>query len=447
VVRELLTRCGADLRYGRTLPRAASRSAGLTTRPGRPVSGTRGSGPRCIPRVAGGTFTDMAAKVKEQNLAVFGESGSGKTVLLSSFYGATQEPSFRTESLYQVLADDIGQGNRLLQNYLQMRKRAKAPEANRFTATPYSFSLKLKEPGDSKAAKARPFDALRLVWHDYPGEWFTEDPSSTEEAARRVETFTKLLKSDVALVLVDGQKLLDYAGEEEKYLKSLLWGIRGGLEKLKDDILTDGEPLTEFPRIWILALSKADLHPGLSAKEFQDLIIEKAAGDVSALHDTLKTFVQVPEALSLGEDFMLLSSAKFEPGKIELTERVGLDLILPIATMLPFERLAQWAGKFDIPLKVLGGLVDHADSLAEALAGPGKAVAARVLTKIPKVGPIIAPIAVPALAEAVKLGKSKLEQVHAQALADRDFLTAVVTQFRLDLDHGVEENLFVKSLW
>ena len=30
----------------------------------------------------------------EQHIAVFGESGSGKTVLLSSFYGATQEPQF-----------------------------------------------------------------------------------------------------------------------------------------------------------------------------------------------------------------------------------------------------------------------------------------------------------------------------------------------------------------
>jgi hypothetical protein len=35
------------------------------------------------PRVAGGTFAGMAAKVQEHNLAVFGESGSGKTVLLS----------------------------------------------------------------------------------------------------------------------------------------------------------------------------------------------------------------------------------------------------------------------------------------------------------------------------------------------------------------------------
>ena len=400
-----------------------------------------------LERVAGGTFTDMAAKVKEQNLAVFGEGGSGKTVLLSSFYGASREPAFAAESLYKVLADDIGQGHRLRQNYLKMRRKAEAPETNRFTATPYSFTLKLQDSGDGKPAKAKPFDALRLVWHDYPGQWWTEEPSSAEEAARRVETFTKLLKSDVALVLVDGQKLLDYAGEEEKYLKSLLWGLRDGLERLKDDILTDGEPLTEFPRIWILALSKADLHPGLSAEGFQDLIVEKAAGDVSALRDTLKTFVQVPEALSLGEDFMLLSSAKFEPDKIEVTERVGLDLILPVATMLPLERLTQWAGKFDIPLKVLGGLVDHAEALAAVLAGPGAAVVPKFLAKIPKVGPILAPIAVPALAGAVKLGKSKLAEVHAQALADRDFLTAVLTQFRLDLDQGVEDHLFVKSLW
>ena len=91
--------------------------------------------------------------------------------------------------------------------------------------------------------------------------------------------------------------------------------------------------------------------------------------------------------------------------------------------------------------------MDHADALAAALTGSGAAVVAKFLTKIPKVGPILAPIAVPALAEAVKLGKSKLEETHAQALAHRDFLTAVLTQFRLDLDHGVENHLFVKSLW
>lgn len=389
---------------------------------------------------------DVAVKVKEQSIAVFGESGSGKTVLLSSFYGATQEPSFVSESLYRVIADDIGQGNRLLQNYLRMRKQAQAPQTNRFTATPHSFTLKPKDGGDAPSTKARPFNALRLVWHDYPGQWFVEEPSSDEEATRRVETFTRLLKSDVALVLVDGQKLIDYAGEEEKYLKSMLWGLSGGLEKLKDDILADGKPLEEFPRIWVLALSKADLHPALDVRGFQELIVEKAAEDVAALHETLKGFVQVPTALSMGEDFVLLSSAKFEPGKIEVTERVGLDLILPVAFMLPLERVAQWADKFDIPLKMLGRLVDHADELA-ALLITGAGLAAKLLRKVPKVGPILSGLAVPALTELAKYTTAKLEGILARALADRDYLTAMLAQFRLDLDRGVRDRILAKSPW
>ena len=387
----------------------------------------------------------MAAKVKEQNIAVFGESGSGKTVLLSSFYGATQEPSFRSESLYLVVADDTGQGQRLLQNYLRMRNQAQAPQTTRFTATPYSFTIKPKGGGDAKAAKARPFSALRLVWHDYPGQWFEEEPSSDEEARRRVETFARLLKSDVALVLVDGQKLLDYAGEEEKYLKSMLRGLQSGLDRLKEEILADGKPLAQFPRIWLLALSKADLHPDLDVQGFQDLVVEKAAGDVAALRETLKGFVQVPEALSIGEDFMLLSSAKFEPGKIEVAKRVGLDLILPVASMLPLERIVQWADRLEIPLKVLGALVDNADAFAAVLTGVVAKFVVRFLLKVPKVGPILSTIAIPALVALVELSASKLEEIHTQALADRDYLTAILTQFRLDLDRGVKDHLLVKS--
>lgn len=129
--------------------------------------------------------------MREQHIAVFGGSGSGKTVLVSSFYGA-QEQAFLKESLFHVVADDTGQGNRLRQNYLGMKNNARVPEPTRFAATPYSFTIKLKDQGDAKVAKGKPFDALRLVWHDYPGEWFEEEPSSEEEAQRRVDTFRSL---------------------------------------------------------------------------------------------------------------------------------------------------------------------------------------------------------------------------------------------------------------
>jgi hypothetical protein len=373
---------------------------------------------------------------------VFGVSGSGKTVLVSSFYGAAQEQSFLSESLFHLISDDTSLGNRLRQNYLGMKNGARVPEPNRFAAVPYSFTLKLKDEGDPKAVKARPFDALRLVWHDYPGEWFEEEPSSEEESQRRLDTFRSLLRSDVAVILIDGQKLIDYAGEEEKYFKSLLWSLRDGLLRFKDDLLDDGKPLVEFSRIWILALSKADLHPELDVHGFHDLVIEKAAGDVAALQDVLKRLVQFPDALSMGEDVMLLSSAKFEPGKIEVTERVGVDLILPVASLLPLERLVQWSERFEIPRRALDKLADNADAYAEVLLG--STLFRKVLSRIPKVGPYLH-VVLPTLTDALKGSKSKIKEANEEARRKQDYLTAVLTQFRLDLEQGVRDNLLVTS--
>ena len=288
-------------------------------RPGRRVkTATRHQG-----RDARGLFSSavayflsmQASRVLEQSIAVFGESGSGKTVLLSSFYGAAQEPQYRKKRLFHVLANDPGQGTRLHQNYLGMRNAGRLPVAGKFSATSYSFSVKLKDGADPKAVKAKPFDALRLVWHDYPGEWFEQDVNGDDEALRRLDTFRSLLRCDVALLLVDGQRLLENAGEEERYLKSLLANFRNGLLLLKDDLLEDGKPLTEFPRIWMLALSKSDLLPDMDVDKFKELLIEKAGADIGELREVLAGLVVGSDALSVGEDFVLLSSAKFEDRK------------------------------------------------------------------------------------------------------------------------------------
>ncbi len=74
-------------------------------------------------------------------------------------------------------------------------------------------------------------------WHDYPGEWFEQDVSGPEEARRRVDAFEALLGSDVALLLVDGQRLVENSGREQGYLKSLLSNFRNGLLSLKGDLL------------------------------------------------------------------------------------------------------------------------------------------------------------------------------------------------------------------
>lgn len=373
----------------------------------------------------------------EQHIAVFGESGSGKTVMLSSFYGATQEPQYLQKSLFHVLPTDIGQGNRLHRNYLGMRNSARSPQPDRFAATSYSFSLKLKDGSGNKASNSRPFDALRLVWHDYPGEWFEEDVSGPEEAQRRIDTFKALLGSDVALLLVDGQRLLDNVGQEERYLKSLFGNFRNGLLTLKDDLLEDGKPLIDFPRIWIIGLSKSDLLPTLDVFNFRDLMIEKASDDLDELRKVIAGFVEASNALSVGEDFVLLSSARFDTNKIEVDERVGLDLVLPLAAILPFERHAQWAEVMHLPGKLVENLLRGAGSLAAGLLG-------RVKTSGP-LGMLLDLIGPDVVQEAANMASDRFRDINAQAMAKRDYLTATLTGFKLDLVKGEKEQILLRS--
>jgi hypothetical protein len=379
------------------------------------------------------------SRTLEQQIAVFGETGSGKTVLLSSFYGATQEPQYIQSSLFHVVADDIGQGARLHRNYLGMRDSARLPLQTRFTATSYAFSIKLKDGADARAAKKRPFDVLRIVWHDYPGEWFEQEAGGPEESLRRVDTFRSLLQSDVALLLVDGQKLVDNAGEEERYLKSLFTNIRNGLLSLKDDVLEDGKPLVQFPRIWILGLSKADLLPDINAFALRDLLIEKAADELEELRAVLLSFIDGHNAFSFGEDFVLLSSAKFEAGKIEVTERIGLELLLPIAAVLPLERHVRWAKYGEIPRKVAENLLSGAGALATALIG----LSIRMPSKIAALVKLIAPDAID---QVVKLVGDELRDANAAARQKHQYLTAALTQFEIDLETGEKEQTLLRSV-
>lgn len=378
----------------------------------------------------------------EQHIAVFGESGSGKTVMISSFYGAKQEPQFLKDSLFHVVADETGQGNRLHRNYLGMRNSGQLPAPTRFNATSYSFSIKLKDGSDAKTMRASPFDALRLVWHDYPGEWFEEDVSGQEEAQRRADAFKSLLGSDVALFLVDGQQLLDNSGSEERYLKSLLANFRNGLLSLKDELLENGK-LVDFPRIWMMALSKSDLLPNVNVFDFRDLLIEKAGDDINELREVLAGLVEGSDALSVGEDFVLLSSAKFGAGKIEVTKRIGLELILPLAAILPFERHVRWTQAKQIPRKVAENLVSGAGALAAALMGSKLKPSGPAGTLLKLVSFVLSK---EVLDTAANLAGDKLREKNAEALAKNNYMTATLTGFRMDLDKGESEQILLRSL-
>ncbi|OAE01053.1 ATP/GTP-binding protein [Arthrobacter sp. OY3WO11] len=382
----------------------------------------------------------MQNRQQEQHIAVFGESGSGKTVMVSSFYGATQEQQYLQKSLFDVVADSTEQHRQLHQTYLGMKNSAQLPDATRFSSTSYSFSVKLKEKVDPKARKAKPFDALRLVWHDYPGEWFEQDVSGATESQDRVNTFRNLLGSDVALLLVDGQRLLEHSGEEGKYLKSLLTSFRRGLLSLEGELLVDGSPLRKFPRIWVIALSKSDLLPNLNVFGFRDLLIEKARDELDQLHRVLAGFVEASEALSFGEDFVLLSSAKFDADKIEVTERIGLELILPLAAMLPLQRHARWAELKLIPGKVGEQLLTKARALAMAaalLSDKGK-LPGRIGLWLSRIDPEVVDYV-------AKLAGDKLREVNSEAIARRDYLAATMTGFQMDLEDGEDKQILFRS--
>jgi hypothetical protein len=368
-----------------------------------------------------------------QSIAVFGGSGSGKTVLLSSFYGELHERRNEPGGPAVVVADDLGQGNHLYQNYLKMRDSAELPAPNRFSSTLYKFSVKL-EDGD---------DAMRLAWHDYPGEWF-EQGVSGEEAERRVDTFRDLLGSDVAFLLVDGQRLLDNAGEEERYLKSLFANVSDGLLSLKKDLLAKGKLVT-FPRIWILALSKADLLPEYSVSAFRDLIILKANDELEHLRKVLAGLVESPEALSVGEDFMLLSSAKFEANSIEVTKRIGLDLILPLAAMLPFERHLRWVHQ----KKARGALAlkffNSAGPLIATMIGKAGGLIGKLHAPAGKILGSLSPVIDAAILSAFERAEEKLQESYSKAGAKSDEMEELLHSYKLALEKGEADGVLLLS--
>jgi hypothetical protein len=127
-----------------------------------------------------------------------------------------------------------------------------------------------------------------------------------------------------------------------------------------------------------------------------------------------------------------------------VTKRVGIDLILPVASLLPLEHLVQWQEKIEIPMKVLDTLSDG--TLAKVLIGGlSSGLVRKVVAKLPPVGPLAAKAALPALVAAVKMAQSQLKQINAQARENHDYVTATLTQFKLDLDQGETDGLLIRS--
>lgn len=388
-------------------------------------------------------------------IALFGESGSGKTVLLSSFYGRTQEKDFHQKHNYSVCADELGHHSLLHKNYLGMRNSAVLPEATRFKAQAYPFSI--RHSGIFIQDGTTQQQSIHLTWHDYPGEWLEQDVSGDEEQKRRIETFRNLMGADVAFFLVDAQKLLDNAGEEERYLKALFMGFSNALDVMKKDILGKKQrPLDRYPRIWVIALSKADLLPDMDVYAFRDLVTEKSGYEITCLGKTLQEFVTEKEALSVGEDFLLLSSARFEPGSIDFSDSKGVSLMIPMSSVFPYQRLLRWAERY----ASLVGFLNKHFTLKNVMDGVGIiATVATVVTtkKLPTSSSRLGRLAgwanslanrsnVISMPEVLApSGSAYLEARHKAACENQDFLGAVLSGFALELEQAEKDEILLRG--
>lgn len=274
----------------------------------------------------------------EQHVALFGESGSGKTTLLTVFYGYQQTAKFQGEAGYRLLADDTTQSQNLLNSFWNLSKLP----PTRLTSRKFSFQIRMVAPKNERNVSAEK-ECARLVWHDYPGEWWTETQAGKQQQDKE-ETFLSLMSSDVALFLVDGAKLKESG---DKYLKCLFCNFRDELCRLKEcPALKSKFPLTHFPRIWLICLSKSDLLPDLTAEGFRQRVIRVANDELQALKREIQEIIEEPELFTLGEDYLLLSAAEYDENNEAITnieKRKGVDLIASIAFTVPIKRSLEWA--------------------------------------------------------------------------------------------------------
>jgi hypothetical protein len=192
----------------------------------------------------------------EIRFGVFGASGSGKTVLLSTFFGRQQGPGWMDARGYSLFPESKNYQT-LLEHYNRLTKAREFSEGNRNSAE-YIFTFKLPD---------YPRGPLKICWYDYPGGWLTEPPDTTEEKERQKSLLRSLLRSHVGFLLFDGERVKE---DSTSYIKHLLDIFRIEVHRQKSIMYNEGlESEGNYPKQWIFALTKADLFQAIpSVDEF-----------------------------------------------------------------------------------------------------------------------------------------------------------------------------------
>lgn len=214
---------------------------------------------------------------------------------------------------------------------------------------------------------------------------------------------------------------------------------------MQDDILSNGGQLDQFPRIWVIALSKADLWPEMCVSDFENLLNKKAANEINALRSKLLEFINNDEAFSFGKDFLLLSSAKFTPGSIDTSQQTGVDVLLPLASVLPIQRHLWWQELKILPIGMAEKLIGN--DIVQFLAPKAIAILRNAKFSRPKAMLLVAAFA-NLVEEMADQSSDSLLAFRDDAMKKRDFLRALVAEFTRKLQEVEEKRILVRdSQW
>ena len=222
--------------------------------------------------------------------------------------------------------EDTSRGNRLLSRYYKM-ERGEFPPGTDYYET-YSFNFMVHELHEP---------SFKIVWYDYPGRWWENTPSDAEEKQVRRKAFEDLLQCHIGILLVDGERLNN---DGISYVNCLLDQFKNEIRNIRDALASDGKPITDFPKQWIIALSKADILP--ESKTAED-ICKTIVSDGS---EQLEGLAKVIDSKDFGCQYLLISSVKGKDNKvINAHQYIGIQLIAPIALMSVLAELARKVGR------------------------------------------------------------------------------------------------------
>lgn len=361
----------------------------------------------------------MANDVPEIRIALFGQSGSGKTTFLASYYGNQQHNSFEQAHGYRLRAADLADGHQLLGHYYRMEEGRFPEGTNKFHEYRFDFMVSgLREP------------ALSIVWYDYPGGWWEQTPKDDAEKAERRDALAKLLQSHVGILLIDGRK---YRSEGIRYVQKLFGDFRLATEIISSELaLSSVAQGSSLPTQWILAISKADLFPdNVTAEKVCKEIVFGAAYQLAGLAKQLN-----PK--SFGNQYLLVSSVRGDGNRvIDAHQFIGLQLVAPVALVSVLSELAEKAGQgtgygmLHTILKTLSDVVDWIDKLDNFL--PAKY---QMLTRLLKAL---------ALKEGLDKGAQHFREKQAAAVRKKDALTAAANAFRAELASEAAQHAFYRN--